>query len=42
MPLNCKACDVIDLREIIKEIGEIKYPVVYPVYERDLLTKVIT
>ena len=42
MPLNCKACDVIDLREIIKEIGEIKYPVVYPVYEGDLLTKVIT
>lgn len=42
VPLNCKACDVIDLREIIKEIGEIEYPIVYPVYEGDSLTKVIT
>lgn len=42
VPLNCKACDpVIDLGEIIKEMGGIKYLIVYPVYEGDSLTRII-
>ena len=32
----------LNLREIIKEIGDTKYPIVYQVYEGDSLTKMIT